>query len=237
MHRIIKTKMDTPLYAESEILNPNCSETVFRLTGDFKEIKKQVYNLIEWVEMEYDGRAGDGPKQKLDEQHLKMFKDLRDQVKVTTTLKEIEQIVISFTCNYETFFKEKDGDLYVATCNNYNYDNVDKNEAVDIEDDYYTIAGKTNYDVIEKYDESWILKLCYDDEGHKAFPKFIVTEPGIDLLTYGGNSAKKNETVDMIMRNGYMYHICGNKLIRIEELKDKVKLNKIKIVLSLEKAK
>jgi hypothetical protein len=219
------------------MLNPNCSETVFRLEGSFKEIKKQVSNLIKWTEMEYDGSVGDGPREKLTSEMVKQFNEVKKQLKDAKTLEEIEQIVITFTCNYETFFKQSGEDvLLVATCNNYTYDNVSK---FDSNDDYWDVAGKTTYDVKEIYDGSYILKLRYDDDVPRKFPLYIITEPNTLLTDSYWDGPRKiaivGSSVDVVSRNKAVFIIKNNKLQPIEELRDKVKLNKIKLVLNLEK--
>jgi hypothetical protein len=234
---MLKAKGETNHQSQAETLCPNCSEMVFRISGDFKEVKAQVFNMIEWIEMEFDGRVGDGPQQKLDKQDTLRFKEVREQVKNCKSLEELEQIVISFTCNYETFFKAEDKDLLVATCNNYTYDNVSKQEEGSMS--YYDVAGKTSYTLKEIYDGSMILKLTYDDvEDRGKFSKFIICS-GADIRfqNYDGKTAKIGTSVDIIGRNGAYFYINDNRLERIEELQDKDKLNKIKIALNLEKSK
>ena len=63
------------------LLNPNCSEEVFRLTGSLKDIKKQMLNMAEWIEGEYTGTYGDGPIEKLSPQIKTSLNDLRKKIK------------------------------------------------------------------------------------------------------------------------------------------------------------
>lgn len=96
--------------SSSENLQSNCSECVFRLTGTFKDIKEQVMNMIDCIEKDRKDSGYEKEKELMDE--------LRNKVKAINDLNEFNFFMIEFTTNYETFFREKDGDLLVATCNN-----------------------------------------------------------------------------------------------------------------------
>jgi len=164
---------------QNQMLYPNCSEMVFRLVGDFEEIRKQMYNIVEWTRKEYVGEEGNGRIERLSSDMKKRIIDVNKRIKEAKSIEDFEKIVIEFTCNYETFFKvDGDDGLLVATCNNYDWTDVDKEDVYDNEVDYYSVAGMTSYilyDIIEGYP---IFKLEYNDEDHKKFPGFIFPDKG-----------------------------------------------------------
>ena len=104
---------------KNQMLYPNCSEMVFRLSGDLEEIREQMYNIVEWTRKEYIGDVGGGDKDTLSDHMKKSIAEVNNKIKNATTLEDFEKIVIEFTCNYETFFKvDENNGLLVATCNN-----------------------------------------------------------------------------------------------------------------------
>jgi hypothetical protein len=221
-------------------LYPSCSEMVFRLNGDFEEIRQQMYNIVEWTRKEYCGECGDGKPEKLSPQMKKQIDEVNQKIKEATSLEDFEKIVIEFTCNYETFFKEdENGDgLLVATCNNYNWDDVEKQDVCDDETDYYKVAGKTSYILKSKIDGHYIFKLKYADEDHKDYPMYIYADKGQIFYEdrYDGHTkeVKKGKSVKFVTRGDAVYTLKNNHLIKVDEIQDKALLNKLKILANLE---
>jgi len=220
------------IYKMAEKINnelyPNCSEMVFRLSGDFEDIRTQMYNIVEWTEGEYSGKYGGGPKEKLHPKINKSIATLREKIKNAITLEDFEQIVIEFTCNYETFFKADGDDLLVATCNNYEWDNVDKEYA---EEEYYQVAGSTSYKRHKTIDDYIILKHSYpDDDESDDKPLFIFPDKSFSLK-YKDYSP---DEVSVVIRKDIAFIIKDNQLIKIDEIKDEDILTKLKILMNLE---
>jgi hypothetical protein len=225
---------------EQEIcLNPNCSECVFRLSGDFEEIRKQMYNIIDWTRKEYDGTVN-GVKEPLSKNIKKGIADIKQKIKEAKTLEDFEKIVIEFTCNYETFFKaDENGDgLLVATCNNYNWDDVDKQDVSGDSSDYYDVAGETSYILKNKIDGHYIFELEYKDEDHKKYPMYVYADKGQIFYEYNyedhTKEIKKGKSIKFVTRGDSVYTMKDNHLIKVEEITDKVLLNKLKILANLE---
>lgn len=229
------------------VLNSNCSECVFRLTGSFEDIKKEMFNILEWTRKEYCGEVGDsevedGVKkpQPLHPNIAKSIAEVKQKIEDAKTLEDFEKIVIEFTCNYETFFKEdENGDgLLVATCNNYTYDDVKKKDVYDEDLDYYKVAGKTSYVLKNKIDGHYVFELEYKDEDHKDYPMYIYADKG--QIFYEENyedktiEIKKGKSIRFVTRGNIAYKMENNHLVKVEEIKDKVLLNKIKILANLE---
>jgi len=219
-------------------LNPNCSEEVFRLTGSLKDIKKQMLNMAEWIEGEYTGTYGDGPIEKLSPQIKTSLNDLRKKIKDAKSLEDLELIVIDFTCNYETFFKAKEGDLLVATCNNYSWGNVEKEDVYGDDENYYTAAGYSSYEKVAEIEGYTILKHCFSDEdykdGNNPYPRYIFPEKGSKLVF--DNTYRANE-IKLVIRGKWIYALAGNNLIKINEVGDKKMLNKLKIAACIDDKK
>jgi hypothetical protein len=210
------------------------------LTGDFEEIRQQMYNIVEWTRKEYCGECGDGKPEKLSPQMKKQIDEVNQKIKEATSLEDFEKIVIEFTCNYETFFKEdENGDgLLVATCNNYNWDDVEKQDVCDDETDYYKVAGKTSYILKSKIDGHYIFKLEYADEDHKDYPMYIYADKGQifyeDCYDDHTKEVKKGKSVKFVTRGDAVYTLKNNHLIKVDEIQDKALLNKLKILANLE---
>jgi hypothetical protein len=222
-------------------LFPSCSEMVFRIGEGLEETRKQMYNIVKWIKKEYSGEAGDGDKEELSPQIKKQIAEVKQKIKEAKSLADFEKIVIEFTCNYETFFKVDGESLLVATCNNYNWDDVDKQDISGDSSDYWATAGVTPYELHDIIDGHFIFKLKYDDEDHDKFPMFIFAEKGQifydeDERTENGElkAIKKGSDTKFVIRDKVMYRMEDNHLIKVEEVKDKVLLNKIKILANLE---
>jgi len=213
--------------SKTQMLYPNCSEMVFRLSGDFEEIRTQMYNILEWTIGEYTGKYGGGDKEELSAYIQKSADEIREKIKSAVSLEDFEQIVIEFTCNYDTFFKkESDNELLVATCNNYGWDNVVKEEVYEEDKDYYNVAGYTNYilhDVIDGYE---IYKREYDDASERGMPEFAFPDKGFKITL-------ENSDVKFVIRGDNIFLIDNNNLIKIPQVKDEVMLNKLKLLMNL----
>lgn len=222
-------KMAEKINTGNTELYPNCSEMTFRLSGDFEEIRIQMFNIVEWIEGEYSGKYGDGEKEKIHPRIKKSIATLREKIKNATTLEDFEKLVIEFSCNYETFFKADGDDLLVATCNNYEWENVDKEETGE---EYYDIAGSTSYKRHTTIDGYVILKHCYPDEHFEIEdePLFIFPDKSFSL-TYKDYAP---DEVSVVIRSDIAYMIKDNHLLKIDEIKDKELLNKLKILMNLE---
>jgi hypothetical protein len=198
----------------SENLQSNCSEMCFRLTGSFKDIKEQVMSMVDCIER--DRADSNYPDEK------KMMKELRDKIKAIKNLSEFNFFMIEFTTNYKTFFREKDGDLLVATCNNIEWDDID----YILEDEsYYNIAGHESYIVYIIYDKYILLRKQYwRSSGDKEF--VIIVPEGMDL--------KEGEKIEVLERNNNVYVLSSsNKYFELEKLKDKELKLKMKLLAGL----
>jgi len=212
----------------NKMLYPNCSETVFRLSGDFENIRTQMFNIVEWTRKEYTGEVGDGEKEKLDVRMVKGIADINKKIKEATSLEDFEQIVIEFTCNYETFFKKEDDKLLVATCNNYEWTDVDAEEIYNEDDySYYDVAGYTHYTKACKIDGYEIYKMEYQDTKDRGMPEFVFPEKGFKITNddYG---------VKFVVRGDIIFSISDNHLEKIPQVTDKIILTKLKLLMNLD---
>jgi len=213
-------------------LYPNCSEMVFRLSGDFEEIRTQMHNILDWTIGEYTGKYGGGDKEELHPNIKKSSDEIREKIKNAKTLEDFEQIVIEFTCNYETFFKkEDDNNLLVATCNNYDWTNVKKEEVYDLGDDelggYYGISGYEYYSKKQSIDGYEIYKKDYleDNENEKDIPIFIFPEKGFKVVDTNSK---------FIIKGDKIFQINNNGLELVPQIKDEKILNNLKILMNLD---
>lgn len=212
-------------------LNPNCSEEVFRLTGDLESVKKEILKMIDIVEIEYktDGITS--------EEWNKIFNDKRKEIKKVKSIEEFGEIIISFTCNYETYFNPDYGDddsLWVATCNNHDWDGINKINEND--ERYHEVAGYTYY-LIKLKGRNWLyLKKKYDDDISK-YPNEIILE------TINGNALSKrqlkrysftsNDRIDIKVRfnrRKNKYHIIDDKNDRFIEMREVVDKKKLQMI-------
>jgi len=90
----------------------NSSSSSFIVSGkNTKEIAKQMIEIVFTEKAEYFPESVDKKFQE------KIFKNLKK-------LDKDENIMISFTCNYETFIsKDNDGNIFVDTCRNHDWEN------------------------------------------------------------------------------------------------------------------
>ena len=185
------------------ILNPNCSETVFRLTGSLNDIKREVLNMLKDIkENNHTNNTS---------YNIKVEAEIQNkiqQVKAVKSLREFEDIVFPFTTNYETFFKQDGNNLDVGTCNNISFDSVTKHGS---NKEYYSIA-KGDYWTIKLQEEKWIYVENKNTHEKKVFKKPILDK-------YSGTEIQIMKT-----KNGYLA-IRTDKYL--EEITDKELLKEI----------
>ena len=194
---------------KNEILNPNCSEQTFKLSGDLEEIKAEVLKMLDVVQKEYQEDGSD----------RKDIKELRERIKNIKDLKEFELVVFEFTCNYETYFKEDKGNLLVATCNNHDWDDVNY---FPLSDEYYgKIADEEYYKLIFQEDNYVIAEKSY---GKKE--KLIFFE--VEDIQF-----ERDKTLKLIKKRGVFYISRDNQLVEIKEIKDENLKNKLLVLANL----
>lgn len=197
---------------KNKILNPNCSEQVFKLLGDLEEIKAEVLKMLDcWQQEQRDD--GDNPLKK-------EIKELRERIKNIKDLKEFELVVFEFTCNYETYFKEDKGDLLVATCNNHDWDGV--NHIQLSSDDYYSRIAKEDYYKLVFQEGNYVIT---KEEYGKG--KLMFFEIGEDI------QFEQDKTLKLIKRKGVLYISRNNQLVEIKEIKDENLKNKLLVLTNL----
>jgi len=175
------------------MLNPNCSEQVFRLSGSLEEIKAYILQMIEIVRYEY---KSEGFLSKTIEDELETAK-LR--VKLANSTEDLEEIFFPFTCNYETFFTADVDGILVSTCNNHDWSIIPK---VDEYLDYWD-AGDIHYTRLLKEDSEYLyfqrvikerLKVLKPKEWSQIVAEHIIdSREDIDILT------------KVVYRNGKQY--------------------------------
>lgn len=195
----------------NEILNPNCSESVFKLSGGLEDIKKEVLKMLDIWQNE---AKNDGYNQR-----KKEIKRLRERIRNIKKLEEFEFVVFDFTCNYETYFKEDKGNLLVATCNNHDWDDVNSSPLSN--DDYYKIAKDNLYKLIFQEGNYVIAKKDFSEEK----PIFLEVDKKIKF--------EYDKTFKLIKKRGSFYISNDNQLVKIREIKDKDLKNKLLVLANL----
>ena len=149
------------------ILNPNCSEEVFKLIGNVEEVKKEVLKMLDIVESDF----ASGHRNKA-------ISKARKTIKAIKTLEEFREIAFTFTCNYDTFFRPDHNGISVATCNNHDWTEVNTCHS---SEDYYDIAIKRTYNKLKR-GKKWVLLEIpkYDQNStenlNENFPKYLLLE-------------------------------------------------------------
>lgn len=200
------------------ILNPNCSEEVFRLEGTLEEIKSEVLKMLNIVKRDYanvydgksPGQLSEEEKKRLIDEDKKRFSNIKRQiaakskeVRKITNIKEFRDLVFPFTCNYETFFKPENEDLLVATCNNTDWAELNTTE-VDMDEEgygYYDITECKDYDLLCKGDD-WVY-VAYNNK----HPLILNMQP-----------ARDNATHVELMRKGERYYFVKEKFIEARKM-------------------
>lgn len=202
----------------NDILNPNCSEEVFRLTGTLDEIKSEVLKMLDIIEDEY---IDEGYKQKGELDYK------RNEIKNIKSLDEFRDVIFPFTCNHETYFKpRKSGDLDVATCNNHDWTGIDKLNMFS-QDDYRKIAGYEYY-TIKIRGRNWVyIEKEYDYDSFPSYPNKLILETA-DLRYLPIKKKSYMPEMDMRLRiEKGKYYFLDDKAIELREVKDKKKLERI----------
>jgi hypothetical protein len=201
-----------------KVLNPNCSEQVFRLAGSLEEIKEQVINMVKLVREE---RREEGYLKT--EEDKKIYKDKIKEIKAIKTLDEFIDLFFDFTCNYETFFKPNGSDLLVATCNNHTWsDSVDY-----IEDsrEYYDVANHRYFQIVAK-EKDWILikQDIYSNGNYTYYA--LETKDVKDIAKFEFNKYNPDDIQLRKLKGKFLYYYEGKKYI-FTEIKDKEKRKKV----------
>jgi hypothetical protein len=188
-----------------KILQSNCSEEVFRLTGTFQDIKKQLLNMVTAIEKD---RRKEDPK-------------LRKKIQAIKNLKEVEDIFIP-TTNYNTYFKQtSDGDLMVATCNNVNWDCVNFEPS---NQSYYSIASKIYCLVLMADEKHIVLQNLYTEFKKEEKNYYVLVNPGISDEELNASIIGH---IELFKRGTQMMIATDNRLIPVSEEKNEELCKKI----------
>jgi len=135
------------------ILNPNCSEAVFKLKGSLDDLKHEVINMIKEMKVVIlkgmDGKYKKHWEEKINEK-IKEVKNIKK-------LSDFDYFLIPFSPNYTTSFSPLgNGELLVATCNNLDYDSVNK---IPMDSDSYWDVAKISFYMIKSMGikKDWIV--------------------------------------------------------------------------------
>ena len=196
------------------ILNPNCSEEVFKLEGTLEEIKREILKMLDIVAEEYAMPSGKIPTE---------IKKMKKVIKNLKSLEELRDICFPFTCNYPTYFNpipEEDA-VEVATCNNHIWDDVNRENILgDPAEEYHRISRVKFYNILKGCNQYLVLKRDYNEKS-----KYLILEP-ID-----GIFPPEFTSIDYVeVRNlGNYYQVIidsyksGYKKIKAKEASNKLK--------------
>jgi len=173
-------------------LNPNCSETVYRISGTLRQIKQSMFQLIDQMKTEEGGY-----KHKAKELDL-----IKADIGAAHALNELEQIWIPFTGSYETFFKvENPTTLAMATERGLWSENMPSNVTEGAEEEYHKIACYWRYSLAYIDDDNnVVLKLQYGSEedetdditsDNEEFIKMQRKNKPKELIIFSGDEGKK----------------------------------------------
>jgi len=197
------------------ILNPNCSEQVFRLSGDLEYIKKQVLNMIDCIENE---------DRKPTAHWKKIYDDARKKVKNVKTLGDFQKIGFTFTCNYETFFVPENDTLVVATCNNHIWDSVDY-EPMN-QESYYEYVKYNYYDIIAE-GKTWIAIQNKDKSKSNTYLLEIADKNKSIKRLQISRYSKGNPNIQLKEINGIFYNFKDSDRIPLVSIRNKKKRERI----------
>lgn len=194
-------------------LYPNCSEQVFRLSGDLEDIKAGVLQMLDIWEKEngdYDNQNGVSKRKMV---------ELRENINKIKNVKDFEKICFAFTCNYPTFFKEEDNSLIVATCNNHEWSEggLDYEDLDDEKYDYYDIAGKISFEAILEEDDIVVAKEKYTDTKSRYL---FLNKKDVPPYEY-------EKTFEVIARGNKFFSFSNNQIIELKQ-SEGIKVDKLK---------
>jgi len=211
------------------ILNPNCSEEVFRLSGTVEDIKREIINMLDCVRDEYYAESDDKWRKPI----LKRIRDMKKRVKAITDIDELWSIIFNFTCNYETYFRPSVdlGDIYVdvATCNNHIWDRVDKEYYPDNSDNsYYEVSGREHMKLISK-GYKWVLLGEMDNEDWSKITKYRLfeIEDGFTFKDLEKAYSSDNVVVRRLYDDEFCSYNTDGKIIKLNKMKDKKKIERL----------
>ena len=194
------------------IIQPSCSEQVFKLTGNLEEIKQEVLKMLDVWQKESEENNFDIRD--------KEIKDLRKRIKNIKDLEEFELIIFEFTCNYETYFKKSGKDLRVATCNNHDWDEI--NCIPESSDDYHKVAHYNYYKLIFK-------------EGNYAVVKKEFEEGKLIFLEMDKNIKLEHDNTFKLCKIKRGFCIAtNNELMKVNEITDEDLKSKLGILANLQ---
>ena len=192
----------------NKMLFHNCSEQVFRLKGNLKEIKQEVLKMLDVWQKESEGNNFATRDEEINK--------LRKRIENIKTLQEFELVVFEFTCNYETYFKKSGNDLRVATCNNHDWDEIDC--IPESSDDYHKIARYNYYRQIFREGNYVIGKKEYE----KGKLLFLEMDKNIKF--------EHDNTFKLCKIKGEFYIATNNELMKVKEITDEDLKNKLGIL-------
>ena len=180
---------------KEKIFHTNCSEMCFILTGTLDEIKSSIFSMLDVVKKE-------------DKFHLKRVEKARELIKECKSLDDIEKVIFEFTCNYETHFKKDGNNLKVATCNNYDWDDMGQIHME--EEDYYKISGKVYCKIILEYKDYMILRERWGDNK--------INKGIIKLNKKLKSKIVKNKELILYERGKNLFVGDDSKMVKVEEV-------------------
>lgn len=194
------------------ILNPNCSEEVFRLIGSLEDVKREVINMLECIREEYSNDEESKWKTRV----LSQIKERKKRIEDIKSIDEFIEISFPFTCNYDTYF-EPDGDyLNVATCNNHIWDRVDYEKIPDVDDGHYYNMSERYMDIIAK-GYKWIIVKEMDDYDTTKTHIFEVVKPH-RTKDINISYSKTNAMIRKLGDGNYCSYDKDGNIIRLEEI-------------------
>jgi len=212
------------------ILQSNCSEQCMRLTGSLKEIKTEVLKMLDIWKNETNEEDG------ISDTEQNELTKLRERIKNIKELKEFEILKFDFTTNYETYFKEKDGDILVATCNNHEWGDLNS-EFMDSEE-YWNIRDGSRYHIVFEDDRYILAQKQKDEDAIREIiaDKILInkkTEIRLEIENEYGDNKKK--TFRMFEKNGEHFTRDDklNKIIKVDEVKDEQIIQQIETLIEL----
>lgn len=228
-------KENEKLKMKTKILQSNCSETAFRLTGTLQDIKNEVLKMLDIWENDEVGNSTYKTSKKEE------LTELRKRINDIKDLEEFEILQFDFTTNYETYFKGDGEDLLVASCNNHDWDNVNS-EFMDSEE-YYNIREGGKYHIAFEDDKYVLAQKKDDSEDNKKVTDTICIDLkekiklDIETNEYAIEDDEPKYSFRMFERKGkhFIKDDTTNKITEIEEVKDDKIIKQIETLIELNK--